>query len=147
MKMNNYYDLEINILSCLLQKPKLMKELILEDKHFIKHQRIWQFMKFFYSKFETFDVVLMFNVCKDRFQLIRYLEWLVDVDPLVNNFRRYQEQLIYLYEQNENDKAKVKLIYELANDLYVGKIDLKEYIEREKKIIKDDTSEQRTNNG
>lgn len=133
--MNRYYDLEINILSCLLQKPELMKNLILEDKHFIKHQRLWQFMKSFYSKFETFDVILMFNMCKDKFRLIQYLEWLTEVEPCINNFEKYQKQLIKLYEQKQEEKIMIKLIYELSNDLYVGKIELSQYIDKVKEII------------
>ena len=35
--MNKYNDLELSILSCLLQKPSLMNEIRLEDKRFIKN--------------------------------------------------------------------------------------------------------------
>ena len=46
--MNKYNDLELSILSCLLQRPELMKNVILEDKHFKKHLNIWIFMKSVY---------------------------------------------------------------------------------------------------
>lgn len=133
--MKYYYDLETNVLSCLLQKPELMKDLILEDKHFVKQQRLWQFMKSFYAKFETFDLVLMFQVCKDKFRLIQYLEWLTDAEPIISNFDKYQNQLIELYEQSEKERVQINLIYEKANDLYVGKIDLDCFIREINKII------------
>ena len=44
ISVNKTNDLEKSILSCLLIKPELMEQLILEDKHFIKNQRMWQFM-------------------------------------------------------------------------------------------------------
>lgn len=122
--MNNYYDLEINVLSCLIQKPTLMKILILEDKHFIKHQKLWQFMKAFYNKFETFDLILMFNVCKNKYEIIQYIEWLTKVEPAISNFDKYQKQLIELYNQKQDERDKIKRIYELANDLYVGRLEI-----------------------
>ena len=54
----NYIDLEISILSCLLQKPELMEDTILEDKYFTKHKKIWLFMKAFYKRFNNFDITL-----------------------------------------------------------------------------------------
>ena len=125
---NKYYDLEINILSCLLQKPELMQELILEDKHFVKNQRLWQFMKAFYKKFNTFDIPLMCSVCQDKYKLVMYVEWLVDVIPAPSLFEKYQQQLIELYEQTKKEKWIKEKLFELANDLYVGSVELKEYI-------------------
>lgn len=122
--MNSYYDLEINILSCLLQKPSLMKQLKLEDKHFIKHQKLWQFMKAFYKKFQTFDLVIMFNICKNKYNIISYIEMLINVEPAISNFDKYQNQLMNLYNQKRNEKEKINKIYELANELYVGNIEL-----------------------
>ena len=63
--MQYYYDLEINILSCILQRPQLMEKSILEDKHFIKHKKLWLFMKAVYKKFGTFDFVIMYKIIKN----------------------------------------------------------------------------------
>lgn len=125
--MNNYYDLEISILSCLLQQPELMNQLKLQDKHFVKQQRLWQFMKSFYTKFETFDYVLMYQVCKDKTKLIEYIMWLSEVEPLLSNFDKYQDMLIDLYNKNKKEEYIIKKIYSLSNDLYVGNIDLKKF--------------------
>ena len=126
--MQQYFDLEINVLSCLLIKPELMKEIKLEDKHFIKHKQLWQFMKAFYNKFGNFDLVLMFNVAKEKYQIVQYMTWLAEVEPSVHNFSYYQEQLINLYEQKKQEKTAINHIYSLANDLYVGNIDLDKFI-------------------
>lgn len=134
--MEKYYDLEINILSCLLQKPELMQRVILEDKHFIKNQRLWKFMKAFYKKFNTFDIPLMYSVCKDKFKLVMYVEWLVDVIPAPSLFQKYQEQLIELYEQTRKEKWIKEKLFELANDLYVGNVELKNYIENINYVFK-----------
>lgn len=126
--MIDYYDLELNILSCLLQKPELMKQLKLEDKHFKKYQKIWQFMKSFYIKFGTFDIVLMANLCKEKFELIKYIKYLLDVEPSPSNFNLYQEQLISLYNQKKEEKEVIKYIYSLTNDLYIGNINLEDFL-------------------
>lgn len=125
--MIKYNDLELSILSCLLQKPTLMNELILEDKHFIKYQRLWQFMKSFYKKFKTFDITLMFSVCKNRYQLMSFMMTLIEAEPLVSLFNTYQKQLIDLHEENKKEKAMINVIYKLANDLYVRNITLDEF--------------------
>lgn len=125
--MNKYTDLELNVLSCLLIKPELMEELRLEDKHFVKQQRLWQFMKSFYSKFKTFDSALMISVCQDKFQIIEYVMWLLELEPTPSNFEKYQQRLIEMFEEEEKDKIKIQKIYNLSNELYVRKIDLKEF--------------------
>ena len=120
--MQQYYDLEMNILTCLLLKPELMNNLKLEDKHFIKTQRMWQFMKAFYKKFETFDVALMYNVCSDKYRLSQFIEQLLDNPAFVYNFDKYQMQLINLYNQKREERYIIKDIYKLSNDLLVGNI-------------------------
>ena len=89
-------DLEYSVLSCLLIKPELMKELRLEDKHFIKTQRMWQFMKSFYKKFETFDINLMYSICKDKYQIIDNIALLLEFEPAPSLFNEYQKQLIMM---------------------------------------------------
>ena len=125
--MQQYYDLEISILSCLLQKPKLMEELKLEDKHFIKYKKIWQFMKSFYKKFENFDLTLMFSVCKNKYHLMTYIEFIVKSEPRMSLFNDYQDRLIELFNQNQKEKWIINKIYELSNDLYVNLINLEEF--------------------
>lgn len=134
--MNKKNDLEINIISCLLLKPELMKEIILQDKHFIKHQRLWQFMKAFYKKFETFDIQLMYSVCKDKWHIVNYLELLLDAEPVYKNFKIYQEQLIEEINQSKKEKWVKNKIYELATNLYIGNLNVEEFPEKVKETYK-----------
>lgn len=136
--MNKYTDLELNVLSCLLIKPELMEKLRLEDKHFVKQQRLWQFMKSFYSKFKTFDSALMISVCQDKFQIIEYIMWLLELNPTPSNFEKYQERLIEMYEEEQQDKIKIQKIYNLSNELYVRKINLDDFKNELKRIMGDE---------
>lgn len=117
--MEKYDNLELRILSCLMIKPELMKELIIEDKHFIAYKRLWRFMKAFYNKFETFDCELMYSVCKDKYQILKYMEFLLDLEATTINFDKYQKQLIEQYNESQRDKIIIEKIYEWANELYV----------------------------
>ena len=120
--MNKYNDLEISLLSCILIKPELMEEVVLDDKYFIKTKRIWLFMKSFYKKFGTFDLTLMCSVVKEKYQLVNYLEKILDVEPTPALFQKYQQQLIDLYNEKEKDKIIIEKTYELANELLLRNI-------------------------
>ena len=137
ISVNKTNDLEKSILSCLLIKPELMEQLILEDKHFVKNQRMWQFMKAFYNKFKTFDIQLMASVCKDKWQIMNYIIMLLDYEVVTCNFDKYQKQLIELYEESKKEKWIIDKIYELANNLYVRNVDLQEFELNKEKIYED----------
>ena len=134
---NEITDLEMNIMSCLLLKPELMEKIILEDKHFVKHQRLWQFMKAFYKKFQTFDVQLMYSVCKDKWHIVNYMVMLLDIEITTHNFDLYQKQLIDLYEERKKDKFIIENVYRLANELYVRNISVEEFKKQTQKIYND----------
>ena len=135
--MNKYNDLELSILSCLLLKPDLMNEIILEDKYFVKYQKIWQFMKAFYKKFGNFDLTLMISICKDKYRIIEYIKWLLDKEPAPSLFYNYQKQIMDLYDENKKDKWIIEKVYELANDLYVRNITTDEFEKNVSKIYKE----------
>lgn len=130
-------DLELSILSCLVLEPELMDKLILEDKHFVKHQRLWQFMKSFYSKFKTFDVQLMASICKDKYHIVSYIVMLADIEITTINFDKYQKQLIELYEESKKEKWLIEKVYDLANDLYVRKIKYEDFKNKLQEIESD----------
>lgn len=120
--MNKYYDLEMSILSCLLLKPELINNIKLEDKHFIKHKRLWLFMKSFYKKFGMFDINLMGSVADNKYQFIEYIQMLLEIEIHPCHFEEYEKQLIDLYEENKKDKYIIEEVYKLANDLFVRNI-------------------------
>ena len=104
-----------------------MEQLILEDKHFVRTQRMWQFMKAFYKMFGTFDINLMYSVCKDKWQIVNYIIMLLDYEIVTCNFDKYQKQLIELYEENKKDKYIIEKVYELANSLLVRNISTSDF--------------------
>lgn len=132
--MNEYNDLELSILSCLLQKPELMKENKLEDKYFIKHKKIWYFMKAFYKKFKNFDITLMMAVSKNKFRMIEYITWLIEQEPATSLFNEYVEELKQEYYELKKNKYIREKIYELSCDLMVNNITPSEFLKKSWKI-------------
>lgn len=130
----NYIDLEISILSCLLQKPELMEDTILEDKYFTKHKKIWLFMKAFYKRFNNFDITLMLSISKNKYRISEYICWLSEQEPAPSLFKQYEQQLIDLYNESEKEKLIINKIYELSNDLYVRNININEFKNKLEKI-------------
>lgn len=115
-------DLELSILSCLILDPDLNKKLRVNEIHFKKHRRMFLFMKSFYERFGTYDIQLMYSVCKDKWHIINYLEMLMNVEITTKNFELYQERLIEQYYTKEKDKWIADKVFKTANDLYVGTI-------------------------
>ncbi len=132
-----YYNLELNIMSCLLQRPSLMEKLILEDKHFIKYQRLWKYMRLFYSKYKTFDIPLMVSVSNDKKQLVEFLSWIVEIEPAPSRFEIYQKQLIDMYNEGQKNKWIIEKIFELANKLYLREITVYDFRKEVDKIYQD----------
>ena len=130
-----YYNLELSIMSCLLQKPELMKEVKLKDDHFIKYKSLWLFMKSFYNKFGTFDLELMMSVINNKYKFMDYIEFLIDKEPAPSVFDKYQDALIDMYYQNLEEKEKIEKIYKLSSDLYFRNLDFKSFKEKIVQII------------
>lgn len=128
--MNKYYDLEGSILSCLLLKPENMEKLVLEDKHFVKYKKIWAFMKEFYNKFHSFDIVLMHSVTNNKYQIVESVRQLLEKEPSPSMFDEYQKQLLDLYNELKSDKYQIEQIFELANKLYVRQITVDEFYQK-----------------
>lgn len=135
--MNEYYGIEASVLSCLILKPNLMNDLILEDKHFIKYQRIWQYMKSFYKKYNTFDLQLMFALCKDKYSLIDYIKILVLNDVDVDNFNLYQQALLDEFNENKKERWIKNKIFILTNELINQNISLSDFDLKYKKLYED----------
>ena len=125
--MNKYNDLEMSILSCLLLEPKLMNELIIDEKYFIKHYKLFIFMKEFYKRFGNFDITLMCSINKNRYEMMEYIIMLIDIEVTTKNFKQYQEQLIALYNEKKKEQWKIEQIYSLANSLLVRNINTNEF--------------------
>ena len=125
--MNKYKDLEISILSCLLQKPELMNKMILQDDDFKHHKKLWVFLKQVYKKFGCFDINLMYSVVRNKYKYIQYIIELVDVEVIPDRIELYQKQLLELKHESRKENWIIDKAYELANELYLRNIKLKDY--------------------
>jgi hypothetical protein len=125
--MNKYKDLEISILSCLLQKPELMNKMILQDDDFKYHKKLWVFLKQVYKKFGCFDINLMYSVVRNKYKYIQYIIELVDVEVIPDRIELYQKQLLELKNESRKENWIIDKAYELANELYLRNIKLKDY--------------------
>lgn len=125
--MNKYDDLELSILSCFLQKPDLLKETLLEDKHFIKHQKIFIFFKSIYKKFGTLDINIMHSVSKNKYRTIEYIVWILNYSGFPSKYKLYEKQLIDLFEEEKKNRYIKEEVYKKANDLLVGNIEVCEF--------------------
>lgn len=125
-------DLELSIISCLLLKPELFNELIVKDEHFVKHQRIWKFIKAVYDKFGTLDISLMYSVCSTRsqYKLVLYIQELLDYEPAPSNFMKYQERLIEQFNESKKEQQIINQIYDLSNELFTRQITLGDFIKK-----------------
>lgn len=120
-------NLELNILSCMLTKPELMKKLKIDEKYFVKYKKIWLFMKAFYQKYQTFDFALMGAVVNNQYKLCEFLEEYCNDKGFVSSFEKYQNELVACYEEDKAKKKMAEDIYLLANNLYLKTISLEDF--------------------
>ena len=135
--MRKNYNLELNILSCLLQKPELMENHKLKDCYFREYKKLWVFMQVFYEKFKTFDLVLMTSIARDKMKMINFLEDVITTEPAPSLFEYYQEELINAYNEKKKERWLINNIYFLANELYVKKIDVDDFTTKFNKLKED----------
>ena len=128
--MNKYNNLEVSILSLLIQYPEYMNKLIIDDKYFIRNKKMWLFMKSFYKRFGNFDLNLMYSVCKNKFHLVSNIEQLALAEPCPSLFEKYQKQLMDEYNELKKEKYIREKIFELANDFYATNISYEEFKKR-----------------
>ena len=130
-------DLELSIISCLLFKPELMKQVIVKDEHFKKHYRVWRFINAVYEKFGTLDIDLMYSVCSNKSQwtLMAYIEEILEYEPVVSNFMKYQERLIEMSNEEKKETEKINQIYYLANKLLARDISINDFEQEIERVV------------
>lgn len=134
--MNKYNDLELSILGCFLKKPSLLDKTKIEDKHFIKHTKIFIFFKAVYKKFGTLDFNIMYSISKNKYRIIEYVVWISQHYGFASLYETYEQQLINLYEENKKNKYIIEKVYELANDLYVRNLEVSEFKSKVEEVYK-----------
>ena len=133
------YDVEENLVSCILQRNELINELYVDTEVFSNstNKQMINFFKKFYQEFKTLDLVLMVNKLKEDYakeKLMNYCIDLINLTPAPSLFYEYQEQLISIYKDRKV-KEQIQLFEKgkLNTDELVEKINL---IENEVLIIK-----------
>ena len=134
--MNKYNDLELSILGCFIQKPDLLDKTKLEDKHLIKHAKIFIFFKAVYKKFRTLDFNIMYSISKNKFRIVEYMVWISEYYGFPSLYELYEQQLIDLYEETKKNKYIIEKVYELANDLYVRNLEVSEFRNKIEEVYK-----------
>jgi len=131
-------ELEKIIISCVLNKPDLMKDERLKDNLFINNQKLWQFLKATYKKFGTLDFNLMFSVVANKYNYIGMLNEMIDIEPVFSNFNWYIKQLINLHNEEEIETRRINAIFNMANDLLLRNITSKEFKEKVDKMFQEE---------
>lgn len=130
-------DLEKVIMSCILNKPELMKDERLKDDLFINNQKLWQFLKATYKKFGTFDNKLMYSVVGNKYNYIAMLNEMIDIEPVPSNFNWYIKQLNDLHNEEEIETMRINAIFNMANDLLLRNITSNEFKKRIDEMFKE----------
>lgn len=125
--MDKYNDLELSILGCFLEKPKLLETTKLENKHFKKHYKIFIFFKAVYKKFGSLDLNIMYSISKNKYRIVEYIVWISEYFGFPSLYETYEKQLIELYEEDKKDKYIIEKVYELANDLLARNIEVEDF--------------------
>lgn len=135
--MNKYNDLEMSIISCFIQKPDLIKKIDGKEDYFIKHKKLILFLQAVYKKFGTFNLDLLFSVCKQEYKLLYYIEWLIQLEPVPNQIDLYIQELEELRIESKKNKWIREKIYSLSTELYIKNITIEEFNDKLKKIYED----------
>lgn len=134
--MNKYNDLEMSIISCFIQKPELIKKIEGKEKYFIKHKKLILFLQAVYKKFGNYDLNILFEVCREEYKLLMYIECLAQLEPAPSNIDLYIKQLEELRIESKKEKWLREKIYSLASELYIKNITIQEFNDKLEKIYK-----------
>lgn len=132
-------NLEESILSCILQKPELINELIITEKDFYQYPKQFKFFVEFYNKFKCLDLVLMVNKIRvsDRRKFVEVVDKLIDFEPSISCFRLYQEALLEYNNENKKellDKQTKNKILSIIMELNNFNVALTKWFEEIEKI-------------
>ncbi len=99
------YDVENNLISCILQKPSLINEMFIDLSCFRSdlNKRMIMFFKDFYNKNKNLDISLMVEEMKTEEQKNRFINYyveMIDITPSPSLFYEYQQKMIDIYKDN-----------------------------------------------
>lgn len=128
--MYNYGELELSILCCFWLKPELLETTKLNEKHFINNKKIFILFQSFYKKFGNLNIESMCSLVNDNYKLMDYMKIIIEREPTISHFQKYESLLIELYEESEQEKWLREKVFELANDFYMKNINSKQFKEQ-----------------
>lgn len=125
------YDLELNIIGCILLKNELINELFVDLNCFKDpyNKRIILLLKKAWENYKKLDFTLLLNDIKDSKEKDRFMNYYVEVIDLIvspTSFYEYQQKLI---EQHKDDLIKQEI-----NKYSKSQIELDELVENINKI-------------
>ena len=125
------YDLELNIIGCILLKNELINELFVDLNCFKDpyNKRIILLLKKAWENYKKLDFTLLLNDIKDTKEKDRFMNYYVEVIDLIvspTSFYEYQQKLI---EQHKDDLIKQEI-----NKYSKSQIELDELVENINKI-------------
>ena len=125
------YDIEDNLICCILLKDSLINELFVDLKCFKNpyNKRVILFLKEKYKKYKKLDITLMDNEISSDNEKTRFINYYTEkimLEPTTSMFYEYQQKLIDDYKDN--------LIKEKINEYSREKINLDELVENINKI-------------
>ena len=99
------YDVENNLISCILQKPSLINEMFIDLNCFRSdlNKRMIIFFKDFYDKNKNLDISLMVEEMKTEEQKNRFINYyveMIDIAPSPSLFYEYQQKMIDIYKDS-----------------------------------------------
>ena len=99
------YDVENNLISCILQKPSLINEMFIDLNCFRNdlNKRMIMFFKDFYNKNKNLDISLMVEEMKTEEQKNRFINYyveMIDITPSPSLFYEYQQKMIDIYKDS-----------------------------------------------
>lgn len=123
----NSFDLEDNIISCILQKNELINELFIDDIAFQNpdNRAMLKFFKNFYKEHNTLDLTLIGSTIKNQQSLQKFVTYVgerMNLGGFPALFYEYQEQLIDIY--------KSKCIENLIDNFKQQKLTENELVEK-----------------
>lgn len=128
------YDIENNLINCIILKNELINELFIDLECFKNpyNKRMIIMFKEFYKKYGTLDLTAMvnqFSTDTEKNTFINYYTDLLDLSPSSSMFYEYQQMLI--------DNRKDELIKREINKYAKKELDMDELVENINKINSD----------
>lgn len=95
-------------------------------------------MKAVYKKFGCFDLALMYNNVRNKYNYIGMITELMDIEPMPSNIEHYIDELIRMKNEDEMERHRANAIFSLAHDLIQRNITSKEFKEKVDKMFQEE---------